>query len=316
MPKVSVIIPVYGVEKYIERCSRSLFEQTLKDIEFIFVDDCTNDNSIEILRDILELYPNRKPQTTIIQHEVNKGLPAARETGLLQAKGDFIAHCDSDDWVNPEMYQCMYNKAIQDGSDLVVCDIYNHNGHSGDIFKSCYSIKKKTFLKDMMMMKTSWSLCNKLFKNDCYYHHLTPSGYMGEDMALTAQLMEKVNIISYIPKPYYYYFFNNDTTSRSLSKEKILEKFQQIQSNANLVIDQYNNDKSEHKKQIIAIKWAVKKNLWKLVFIPDIRDIWFNTYKEINIRLLLSNYISATDKVKYIFTLMKLYPKNQDRILD
>ena len=122
MPKVSVIVPVYGVEKYIERCDRSLFEQTLEDIEFIFVDDCTPDKSIEILKNVLEDYPLRKKQVLIISHEKNMGLPIARQSGLKVASGDYIIHCDSDDWVDTTMYEKMYNKAIEDGSDVVVCD--------------------------------------------------------------------------------------------------------------------------------------------------------------------------------------------------
>ena len=87
MSKVSVVIPVYGVEKYIERCARSLFEQTLDDMEFIFVNDCTLDNSVEILENVLSEYPSRKTQTTILHHHCNLGLPQARKTGI-----DFSKH--------------------------------------------------------------------------------------------------------------------------------------------------------------------------------------------------------------------------------
>ena len=96
-PKVSIIVPIYGVEHFIERCARSLFEQTLDGIEFIFVNDSTPDNSISILLRVLEDYPNRQNQVRIVQHEVNKGLPFARQTGIRLAKGEYIAHCDSDD---------------------------------------------------------------------------------------------------------------------------------------------------------------------------------------------------------------------------
>lgn len=113
MPKVSVIIPVYGVEKYIERCARSLFEQTLVDMEFIFVNDSTKDNSIDILLKVINEYPQRKNQIKILHHEVNKGLPAARQTGIKVAKGDYIAHCDSDDWVTSNAYQEMYETALR-----------------------------------------------------------------------------------------------------------------------------------------------------------------------------------------------------------
>ena len=120
---VSVCIPVYGVEKYIERCARSLFEQTMTDgIEFIFVNDCTNDRSIEILEQILSEYPQRKNQVKIIHHDTNQGLTGARNTALKYAQGEYIIHCDSDDWVDIKMYENMYNKAIETDADMVYCD--------------------------------------------------------------------------------------------------------------------------------------------------------------------------------------------------
>ena len=104
--KISVCIPVYGVEKYIERCIRSLWEQTMQDgIEFIFVNDCTKDKSIEIIEQVLEEYPHRKKQTTIIHHPKNSGLVAARNTALAHAKGQYIIHCDSDDWCDLDLYE-------------------------------------------------------------------------------------------------------------------------------------------------------------------------------------------------------------------
>ena len=81
MPKVSVIIPVYGVEKYIERCARSLFEQTLDDIEYLFIDDCTPDKSVDILKHVLEEYPQRKSQVVIHRMEKNSGQAAVRKWG-------------------------------------------------------------------------------------------------------------------------------------------------------------------------------------------------------------------------------------------
>ena len=115
--KVSVCIPVYGVEKYIERCARSLFEQTMKDdIEFIFVNDCTPDKSIEVLQKVLEEYPNRKEQVKIIHHEINRGVSAARKTALMNSHGEYIIFCDSDDWVDTNLYEVMYKKAVEENN--------------------------------------------------------------------------------------------------------------------------------------------------------------------------------------------------------
>ena len=138
-PKISVIVPVYGVEKYIERCARSLFEQTLEDIEYIFVDDCTPDNSISILCKVLSDYPNRKKQVKILHHEKNKGLAQARQTGLKIASGEYIAHCDSDDWVDKDLYEIAHNKAKSESLDVVVYEGERTNGQDGvKISSACY----------------------------------------------------------------------------------------------------------------------------------------------------------------------------------
>ena len=111
MPKVSIVIPIYNVEKYIIKCAKSLFEQTLDDIEYIFVNDCTPDNSIKVLLEVLEQYPNRKQQVKIITHKINLGAAIARKNGILAATGKYIIHCDGDDWTAPDMYQRLYEKA-------------------------------------------------------------------------------------------------------------------------------------------------------------------------------------------------------------
>ena len=119
--KVSVIIPVYNVEQYIERCARSLFEQTLDDIEYIFVNDCTPDKSMEVLARVLDDYPARKRQVSIINMPVNGGLPKVRRAGVEAATGDYIIHCDSDDWVDVTMYEKMWKKAVEGEYDMVLC---------------------------------------------------------------------------------------------------------------------------------------------------------------------------------------------------
>lgn len=118
MKKVSVLVPVYGVEKYIGQCARSLFEQTYENIEYIFVDDCSKDGSIAILRQTMEDYPARKSQTTIIRHERNKGLGGARLTALLHATGEYVTHVDSDDFMPRDAIASLMAKAEESGADM------------------------------------------------------------------------------------------------------------------------------------------------------------------------------------------------------
>ena len=147
--KVSVIIPIYGVEQYIERCARSLFGQTMRsDIEFIFVNDCTPDRSIEILLNTLKDYPERTEQVAILTHTANKGLAATRKTGVRAARGEYIIHCDSDDWVEPDICQTMYEEAKRTDSDIVVCDYINEYADSSQPVKQEFNAANRNRLID------------------------------------------------------------------------------------------------------------------------------------------------------------------------
>ena len=124
MPAISVIIPVYNVEQYIERCVRSLFSQTLEDIEFIFIDDCSPDDSVAVAREVLDNeFPARKPQARFFRMPVNSGQAAVRMKGLGLATGEYVIHCDADDeLLSPDAYGLMYGKAVAGNLDIVSCN--------------------------------------------------------------------------------------------------------------------------------------------------------------------------------------------------
>ena len=223
--KVSVCIPVYGVEKYIERCARSLFGQTMKEgIEFIFVNDCTKDNSIKILEQVIEEYPHRKDQVTILHHEKNRGLVATRNTALEIARGDYIIHCDSDDWVEFDMYERMYQKATKTNADMVFCSwqINYHNGvHKNVVFKNFDT--PKDLINMICANQTYASLCNKLYRQEiaknplvCYYEHIC----MNEDLICNIQMLRLCKKIYFETRPLYHYFANMESISKKKWKRK------------------------------------------------------------------------------------------------
>lgn len=117
--KVSLLVPVYGVERYIARCAESLFGQTYKDIEYIFVDDCTPDGSIVVLEEVLGRFPERRDSVRIIRHERNKGLGAARATALEAATGDSVMHVDSDDYMAENAVEVLCRRMDETGADVV-----------------------------------------------------------------------------------------------------------------------------------------------------------------------------------------------------
>lgn len=121
-PLVSVVVPVYGVEKYIKRCAESLFSQTIAaSCEFIFVDDCSPDNSIGILKSVVQKYPAL--DVKIIVHEKNKGLASARNTGFAQVTGKYFINVDSDDWVEPNYIEVLVSEAERTCADITGCNL-------------------------------------------------------------------------------------------------------------------------------------------------------------------------------------------------
>lgn len=119
MMKVSVLVPIYGVEKYIEQCAVSLFEQTYQDLEYIFVDDCTPDKSVEVLQQVMERYPQRKAMVRILRHDKNRGLGAARATALDAATGDYVLVVDSDDFVSTDAVERLCRRQQETDADII-----------------------------------------------------------------------------------------------------------------------------------------------------------------------------------------------------
>jgi glycosyltransferase involved in cell wall biosynthesis len=134
MTKVSILVPVYGVEKFIEECAVSLFEQTWQDIEYIFVDDCSPDGSISKLHEVLKRYPDRTVQVRIIRHERNRGSGAARATLLEAATGQFLLFADSDDILATDAVELLCKHQQQTGADIVTGAFVRlyANGQKGD----------------------------------------------------------------------------------------------------------------------------------------------------------------------------------------
>ncbi|WP_272691739.1 MULTISPECIES: glycosyltransferase family 2 protein [Providencia] len=189
MAKVSVVVPVYNVEKYITRSLLSLFNQTLDNIEIIIINDGSTDNSLSIVKDIIKNNPKDNTTTILISRE-NKGLVATRAEGINIATGDYIIHLDSDDWVEPNWLQLMYEVACKENSDIVMCDyteIYNNKEIRS--YKEYYPSKKEN-INSLLLGRISNSVCDKLIKrsiltgNNIIFNNNIA---MGEDIVFTLQ---------------------------------------------------------------------------------------------------------------------------------
>ncbi len=311
MPKVSIIIPIYGVEKYIERCAHSLFEQTLDDIEYLFIDDCTPDNSINLLMQVLEEYPNRKSQVIIHKMDRNSGQAVVRKWGIMNATGEYIIHCDSDDWVDTNMYRDMYEKAKQEDADVVVCDymVTDGNGNNRRV-KACHNTEKGKLFENIINQTDSWSVWNKLFKRTLYTDKnlVYPKGAMGEDMVLCLQLLWNCNKVSYIEQPYYYYFNNPSSITKSNNYDNIISRFEQSVTNASIISNfcKKNGIYSKYKNDIDKILFNKKNLICPLISNRKYHKLWRTTFNEINFRILLNPKILFIERVQHFLRLMHI----------
>lgn len=302
MPKVSVIIPVYGVERYIERCAESLFLQTLDDIEYIFVDDCTPDNSIELLKRIITKYPNRQNQIRIERMSHNSGLPAARAYGLKLATADYIAHCDSDDWVDLKMYEQLYDKAIREKSDLVLCDYYISDDHNTRYF----SKKVKDTSRDVILSRllTEYSLnpvWSVMAHRRLYDMIKTPKGNQGEDNTFMIQLAYKAQKISYLSEALYYYRITPNSISNSIDIQSIMKRYNQLCLNREIVREFAENQGfiNDYRAAFEAYFFRTKNILNDYLYDTSCRELWLSSYKISLLKVFFNKYISLREILNY-----------------
>lgn len=222
--KVSIIIAVYNSGKYIEACARSLFEQTLNDLEYIFVNDATTDNSISILENTLKNYPRRKPLVKIINLNKNGGVSNARRIGIENSTSEYVIHADSDDWVDLDMYERLYNKAKKTDADIVGCNFLHEFSDLQYVFHQQYANTMEDNIRQLINGKIFPSLCTSLTRRRLIEENKIsfPVGLnMGEDLYFNLNLYlfaKKIVGMEWAP---YHYRHTEDSSCMKRTKESI-----------------------------------------------------------------------------------------------
>ncbi len=208
-PKVSIITPVYGVERYIERCAHSLFNQTMsRDVEYIFVIDASPDRSLDVLKEVVAQYSWL--DVKIVEQPYNMGVAAARSVGIHKAKGEYTLHADSDDWFELTMIEELYEKAVSEDADMVLCDYFVNYSNGKQVYKTQYAdgLPASTVIEKIVSGTLHGSLCNKLIRRDLYDIFgvdFEPGINMWEDMLVCVKLMLKNPKIAYLNRAFVHY---------------------------------------------------------------------------------------------------------------
>lgn len=243
MPSVSVIVPIYNVSQYIERCLHSLFKQTMQDLEFIFINDASSDNSMQILNKVLIEYPHRFSQVKIINNQINKGSATSRNLGLKAASGKYVIYCDADDYVDVSMYETLFMKAEEDCVEMVMCDYYFKNGKSFVKHDLPVWNDPKQYLVHWFDSIMDYSpVWNKLIKRNLILQNniFNLDGLDdGEDLYSSIRYFYFIKKIAVINRPLYFYCKNNN----SISTQKLtIELFQKRKKLIDKVCEFLEND--------------------------------------------------------------------------
>lgn len=215
--KVSVIVPIYNTEPYIERCVRSLMEQTLNEVEYVFINDYSPDNSITLLKSIICQYPKRIQDIKLIEHDTNKGVFCSKVEGMKSATGEFLAFCDSDDWMDADLLEKAYAQAMEKGSDVVVFDYQREFAENSERYSRNFNDCQATdIVKHGYDNGFEWMLPTFIMRNKREaINRLTvfPEVKLWEDVYISINMFMLLGKASYLSGPCYHY---NQTNQNSI----------------------------------------------------------------------------------------------------
>ena len=230
--KLSIIVPVYNMaaDGKLEFCLNSLINQTITDYEILAVDDCSTDNSLEILRSYEKKHTEK---FKVIASPVNKKQGGAKNLGLAKASGEWIGFIDSDDWVTENFYEKLVTRGEETGADMVGCDYHLVHKHSMDIGQIVPNNKPSqagvlTKEKYRSLILDSGSLVVKIYRRHMIldYPNRFPEGIFYEDNAISNSWMLRAKHFEYIPEPLYYYYQHDTSTVHTITKRRCEDRME------------------------------------------------------------------------------------------
>ena len=222
---LTVIIPVYNAQATVGRCCESLFGQTLNNIQFIFVNDGSVDDSLLNIQKSLDCFPNRAKDVIIIDRNENRGVAYSRQQGLERASGEYVIHCDADDWVEKDMYESLYNAAHGSSADIACCGFYIDTS-DGNGLTNLPGIDYHLTFNIAPMFGSLW---NKMIRREViaqngisFYENIN----WGEDFMMSIQCQILANKIVVVNRPLYHYVQNSQSITHCLTRDKCIELIQ------------------------------------------------------------------------------------------
>jgi len=304
-PKVSILIPIYNVSPFIEKCATSLFNQNFDDIEYIFINDATPDDSVEKLERIIEQYSERKHQVKIIHNSTNKGLAFSRNRAINESIGDYILVVDSDDYIEPEMIEILYLKAQSENADIVVCDFFMEYTNKTEIYPDIiFESKEDNLISIIKHEQTSSSLCNKLVRRYLYTEpeSRVPDGLnYCEDWYVMTRMFYFANKIIKVNQAFYHYCHNNENSITKTILKMHFQNMAMFWEHLDIFLKQH-NEYEKYRKIMELPKTQSKVRLMIDTHLSPLRKEYSNLFHDVEM-----NCISQLKRGEVIMLLLVRY---------
>lgn len=288
--KISVIIPIYNSALYLKQCVDSLMKQDIDEIEYIFINDASTDGSLSVLNSLLKNYPNK--HSRIINLEKNGGISNARNIGLKYAKGEYVTHCDSDDWVDANMYSTLYQLATSNNADIVACNFVDEYKNYYKIHFQPYSTNMEENIRRLLNGDIFPSLWASIIRRELISSHeigFPKNLNMGEDLLFNVKAYLFANKIIHSNIPYYHYRHTNNSVCVRRSRKSIDSDIIIARCIEDFLTENGYNE--IFKKEIAYRKFFSKQALIRNFDNKEEYYEWLNIYPETHKRILSYNKI-------------------------
>jgi len=283
MPKISIIVPVYNVEKYLEKCLDSILSQTFTDFEMLLIDDGSSDYSGKICDE----YASRDERVIVI-HQKNQGLGAARNTGIANARGEYIGFIDSDDYIEADMYEILYNNLLKEDADMSLCGMFDcFEGVPPVIKKKKYMVVNAEQIVDLIFKSklAHLSVCCKLYKRHVFEKVKFPPNIVGEDAYVVLDIAMCCERVVLTTEQKYYYIHRENSITTTHFSERVFQVIRTYEKNLATIQKEFPNLENVGKMRLC---WANFYVLDKML-ISDVEK-QYEEMKKI-VKFLRSQYV-------------------------
>ena len=313
-PLISVIVPVYNILDYLERCVNSLCSQTYENLEILLVDDGSTDGTSELCDKLGE-----KDTRIRVFHKENGGSSSARNLGIAHSRGAYIGFVDSDDYVEPQMYEELYQCIAEFQADIAQIG-RDEIDEKGNLMPNICEppaertfINSQDFMRELLMHRGDCSFCTKLVKRELFGNMQFPIGELNEDFKLLVQMLPRIKGIVSLPKQTYHVFYRIGSNTRKADKKAFSRVYGDCVVNADMVEKLVEENYPELKK--VAFRFGIFQRLEYLLHIPvEQMEPGMQQYKQI-VKYLRRNWWNSmrnpilTTKNKVYHTVFAIAPK-------